>query len=109
MQAAGSSYNWMINQLCQHEQALATQLGRSVFELIDEQILSSPIGANKLLFLPYMLGERTPRWNVDAKGAFIGLTLGHTHGDMLRAVMEELPSIWDLSSISSANTFPSTR
>ncbi len=29
-----------------------------------------------------------PRWNVDAKGAFIGLTLGHTHGDMLRAVME---------------------
>ena len=88
MQAAGSSYNWMINQLCQHEQALATQFGRSVFELIDEQILSSPIGANKLLFLPYMLGERTPRWNVDAKGAFIGLTLGHTHGDMLRAVME---------------------
>jgi xylulokinase len=88
MQAAGSSYNWMINQLCQHEQALAAQLGRSVFELIDEQILSSPIGANKLLFLPYMLGERTPRWNVDAKGAFIGLTLGHQHGDMLRTVME---------------------
>ena len=88
MQAAGSSYNWMINQLCQHEQALAAQSGRSVFELIDEQILSSPIGANKLLFLPYMLGERTPRWNVDAKGAFIGLTLGHQHGDMLRAVME---------------------
>ena len=50
--------------------------------------ISSPIGANKLLFLPYMLGERTPRWNVDAKGAFIGLTLGHQHGDMLRAVME---------------------
>jgi len=88
MQAAGSSYNWMINQLCQNERTLAAQSGRSVFELIDEQIISSPIGANKLLFLPYMLGERTPRWNVDAKGAFIGLTLGHTHGDMLRAVME---------------------
>lgn len=86
MQAAGSSYNWMINQLCQNERTLAAQSGRSVFELIDEQIISSPIGANKLLFLPYMLGERTPRWNVDAKGAFIGLTLGLTHGDMLRAV-----------------------
>ena len=47
MQAAGSSYNWMINQLCQHEQALATQLGRSVFELIDEQILSSPCMATE--------------------------------------------------------------
>lgn len=88
MQAAGSSFNWMVNQLCQHEQALAKELGRSVFELIDEQIMQSPIGANKLLFLPYLMGERTPRWNVGAKGAFIGLTLGHKHGDMLRAVME---------------------
>ena len=77
MQAAGSSYNWMINQLCQNERTLAAQSGRSVFELIDEQIISSPIGANKLLFLPYMLGERTPRWNVDAKGAFIEIGRAH--------------------------------
>ena len=49
---------------------------------------SSDLGANKLLFLPYLLGERAPRWNVNAKGAFVGLTIGHTHGDMLRAVME---------------------
>ena len=88
MQAAGSSFNWMIKELCQNEQSLATQSGGSVFDLIDQQIASSPIGANKLLFLPYMLGERTPRWNVDAKGAFVGLTLGHKHADMLRAVME---------------------
>ena len=78
----------MINQLCQHEQALAAQSGRSVFELIDEQIRKSPVGSNKLLFLPYLMGERSPRWNVNAKGAFIGLTVGHTHGDMLRSVME---------------------
>lgn len=88
MQTAGSSYNWMVNQLCQHEQAVAKSTGRNVFELIDEQLSASPIGANKLLFLPYLMGERTPRWNVDAKGAFIGLTLAHNHGDMLRAVME---------------------
>ena len=88
MQTAGASYNWMVQQLCLFEQEEARIRKGNVYELIDEQILSSPIGANKLLFLPYMLGERTPRWNVDAKGAFIGLTLGHTHGDMLRAVME---------------------
>lgn len=88
MQTAGSAYNWMVNQLCQYEQLQAASSGRNVFELIDEQLITSPPGANKLLFLPYLLGERTPRWNVDAKGAFIGLTLAHTHSDMIRSVME---------------------
>lgn len=88
MQTAGASYNWMVQQLCRHEKAEAALSKGSVYELIDEQILQSPLGANKLLFLPYMMGERSPRWNVNAKGAFIGLTVGHTHADMLRAVME---------------------
>lgn len=88
MQTAGASFNWMVNQLCREELSRADASGRSVYELIDRQIAASPLGANKLLFLPYLMGERSPRWNVDAKGAFIGLTVGHTHGDMLRAVME---------------------
>ena len=88
MQTAGASYNWMVNQLCQAEQKAALSCGHSVYDLIDEQIAASPLGANKLLFLPYLMGERSPRWNVNAKGAFIGLTVGHTHGDMLRSVME---------------------
>lgn len=88
MQTAGASFNWMVNQLCEHERSEAARTNRSVYELIDSQIAESPIGANRLLFLPYLLGERTPRWNVDAKGAFVGLTLNHCHGDMLRAVME---------------------
>jgi D-xylulose kinase len=88
MQTAGASYTWMINQLCEYEQLQAKTSGRSIYELIDEQIRQSLIGANGLLFLPYLMGERTPRWNVDAKGAFIGLTVNHKHGDMLRAVME---------------------
>lgn len=88
MQTAGASFNWMVNQLCESERAEALRSGCSVYELIDRQIADSPIGAGKLLFLPYLLGERTPRWNVNAKGAFVGLTLNHRHGDMLRAVME---------------------
>lgn len=88
MQTAGSAYNWMINTLCMYEQSKAAASGRTVFDFIDDEIGKVPIGSNKLLFLPYLMGERTPRWNVDAKGAFVGLTLSHTHGDMLRAVME---------------------
>lgn len=88
MQTAGASYNWMVQQLCLFEQEEARIRKGNVYELIDEQILKSPVGSNKLLFLPYLMGERSPRWNVNAKGAFIGLTVGHTHGDMLRSVME---------------------
>ena len=88
MQTAGSAYKWMVEQLCGQESAEAKSSGCNVFDLIDKQLLLSPVGSNKLLFLPYLLGERTPRWNVDAKGAFIGLTLAHQHSDMLRAVME---------------------
>ena len=57
-------------------------------ERIDAIAGAVPPGANGLLFLPYMLGERTPWWNPDARGAFIGLHLASTRADMMRAVME---------------------
>jgi len=88
MQTAGAAHSWMAREICRDEQRQACETGENVYQLIDEKIALSPVGANKLLFLPYLLGERTPRWNVDAKGAFIGLTLSHRHEDMLRAVLE---------------------
>ena len=48
----------------------------------------SPPGANGVVFLPYMLGERSPRWNPDAKGAFIGLGLETAQSDIYRSVLE---------------------
>jgi xylulokinase len=56
--------------------------------LINDAIAASPVGANGVMFLPYMLGERTPWWNPNARGAFIGLNLASKREDMLRAVME---------------------
>jgi xylulokinase len=88
MQTAGSSLAWLKNELCSLEKACGAELGLSPYELINGEIEKSPPGANGILFLPYLLGERTPRWNPDAKGAFIGLTLEHKRADVLRAVME---------------------
>ena len=88
MQTAGSSLTWLKNELCTVEKASAAETGASPYELINAQIAASPVGANGLVFLPYLLGERTPRWNPDAKGALIGLTLAHTRADVMRAVME---------------------
>lgn len=48
----------------------------------------SPVGAKGLLFLPYLVGERTPHLDPNARGAFLGLTAQHTSGDLVRAVME---------------------
>lgn len=45
-------------------------------------------GADRLLFLPYLSGERAPLWDPDARGAFIGLTLNHGRAQMARAVLE---------------------
>ena len=88
MQTAGAAYNWLKNEVCKLETQEARRRGISPYELIDRQVETVPPGAHGLLFLPYLLGERSPRWNPKAKGAFIGLNLSHTRADMLRAVLE---------------------
>lgn len=88
MQMAGGSYQWARDQLSLGEREAAAALGLSPYELMNLSAESSPPGANGLIYLPYLLGERSPRWNPDARGAFIGLTVRHTHADMLRAVLE---------------------
>ena len=88
MQTAGSSFKWLAEQLCSEEAAEAARMGGSKYALIDAKAATSPVGANGVLFLPYMLGERTPWWNPDARGAFIGLNLATTRADMMRAVLE---------------------
>jgi xylulokinase len=88
MQTAGASHNWLKNTLCQAETDEGARLGVSPYELIDAAVARVPAGSNGVLFLPYMLGERTPWWNPNARGAFIGLNLATKREDMLRAVLE---------------------
>lgn len=58
------------------------------FPMLAEEAATSPKGANGLLMLPYFSGERTPIHDPHAKGAFFGLNLTHTRGDMYRALIE---------------------
>jgi xylulokinase len=88
MQTAGASYNWLKNEICTLEVKEAEEQGINPYELINKTIEQSVPGAHGILFLPYLLGERTPRWNPNAKGALIGLNLSHKRADVLRAVME---------------------
>ncbi len=87
-QSAGAAYQWARDQLCRSEKLDAAAIGRSAYPVMDDEARLSPPGANGLLFLPYLMGERTPHWNPRARGGFIGLTIRHTRADMLRAVLE---------------------
>jgi len=88
MQSAGGSMNWLKNEVCKIEQQEAQKAGISPYKLIDELASKSRVGAKGLIFLPYLLGERTPWWNPEARGAFLGLKMEHTRGDIFRSVLE---------------------
>mgnify|MGYP000694795917 FL=1 len=88
MQAAGSSYSYIKKALCQDEEELARQEGTSVYKKMDRLVRKSPAGAKGLIFLPYMLGERSPRWNPETSGSFLGIRMEHEKCDYVRAVLE---------------------
>ena len=88
MQSAGSAYSYIRNTFCQEEIKEAQELQKSSWELINKLAESSPAGAKGLIFLPYLAGERSPRWNPDASGSFLGIRMYHEKADYIRAVLE---------------------
>jgi xylulokinase len=58
------------------------------FDALVAEAETWPPGAEGLLFLPYLAGERTPHADPDARGAFVGLELRHDRGALVRAVLE---------------------
>lgn len=88
MQAAGLSLQWFRNAFCQEEIRMAKEKGESVYQRIDRMAEQVPPGANGVLYLPYLLGERSPRWNFDASGAFLGLRAETGKAEAARAVLE---------------------
>ncbi len=86
--AAGGSLQWFRNELCQNDVALAKRLKKDVYDLLTEEAAATSKGADGLFFLPYLSGERTPHADPDARGSFVGLTMAHTRGHVIRAIME---------------------
>jgi xylulokinase len=58
------------------------------YRTLYQDMKNTEAGARRLLFLPYLAGERAPLWNPDARGNFVGLTLSHGRKEMARAVAE---------------------
>jgi len=88
MVATGGALRWFRDQLGESEVDEARQRGIDPFELLAQKAAQSRPGANRVLFLPYMYGERSPIWDSAARGVFFGLSLATTKGDLVRAIME---------------------
>ena len=86
--AAASSLRWFRDEIARQETEQARQAGGDAYALLDKLAATSTPGAGGILFLPYLATAGTPRWNHDARGAFLGLSLAHNRADLVRAVME---------------------
>ena len=73
---AGTSRTWVESQLSGDRDEL------------EERAACVPPGSDGLVFLPFLEGERSPYWQGDMRGGFVGLTSGHHRGHLLRAVLE---------------------
>ncbi|MDC7239705.1 MAG: FGGY family carbohydrate kinase [Spirochaetales bacterium] len=79
VQCAGIALDWMMNEISG---------GSCDYRAVEAEAAQSPPGAEGLYFIPYFMGERTPHWNSNLKGSFLGLSLNHKNRDMIRAVFE---------------------
>lgn len=84
----GGTLKWFADQLGAFEQALAEKNEKSVFEIISDEVAQIGPGSDGLIFLPYMLGERSPIWNSNARGVFFGLSYHKTRAHLIRSIME---------------------
>ncbi|MHC5228017.1 gluconokinase [Enterococcus sp. LJL99] len=81
-------FDWACGNLMREIQQRAKDLGKNTYAAVLKRIAEVPVGAQGLLFHPYLLGERAPLWDAEATGAFIGLKRYHTEETMMRSVIE---------------------
>ncbi|NJN92181.1 MAG: gluconate kinase [Leptolyngbyaceae cyanobacterium SL_5_14] len=84
----GIVLRWLRDQFCQAEIVQARQLGVDPYDLMIQSAATVSAGAEGLIFLPFLSGERAPYWNANARGSFFGLGLHHQRSHLIRAVLE---------------------
>jgi len=84
----GQSIRYLRDNFSQVELETERVLGVDSYDLLNLQAEKIPIGSEGLIILPFLMGERTPIWDVNARGVIFGLSLNHTKGHIVRAMME---------------------
>jgi xylulokinase len=84
----GAAIKWYIEKMAGEERAYCATNDLNIYNYLNELALKAEPGSGKLLFFPYLMGERAPLWNDHARGMYIGLSMTTTRADMIRAVFE---------------------
>jgi len=82
-QSAGLSLRWFADQFAQDCKGPADR-----YEVLTGEASKVPAGAQGLFWLPYLMGERTPHCDPNARAALVGLSASHTRGHVVRAILE---------------------
>jgi xylulokinase len=85
-QAAGLSLRWFRDQFGVRGAAADDQ--RDPYELLSQEAAAAPPGSDGVLWAPYLMGERTPHLDPEARAALVGLTASHTRAHVIRAILE---------------------
>ncbi len=88
LSTSGSATTWFRDQFGLDHLRDERAGGANAYACLAEEAAQAPLGANGLLMLPYMSGERTPIFDPQARGVIAGLSLSHTRGDVYRALLE---------------------
>lgn len=82
----GLAYRWFKDTFCAEETTTGEEVRKSPYEITEEMIAHTSIGANGLFFHPFIAGS--PYWDPQLKGAFLGITPGHKKKHFARALLE---------------------
>ena len=85
---AASAERWFRDAFCEHDCRQAAAEGGSVYARLHDAARQVPPGAEGLFFHPYLLGERSPHWDPNLRGSFIGATMRHGKPHFIRALLE---------------------
>jgi gluconokinase len=88
MNSGGIALRWLRDTLGEAEKAAAAAGGRDAYDALTALAARVPAGADGLVALPFLAGERAPLWNARSRGVFFGLGLSHGRAHMVRAMME---------------------
>jgi xylulokinase len=86
--SSGASLKWFRDELAAKELEEADRAKIEAYDLLTGMAEQAKPGSDGVVFLPYMMGERSPVWNTHARGVFFGLSLSTSKSDLIRAILE---------------------
>ena len=87
-QGAGISLKWFKENFCRKEIEESKKKNINIYDYLTEEAAKSKPGSNGVIYLPYLMGERTPHIDPNIKGGFLGVSLINNHSDFVRSILE---------------------